>query len=152
MKFSFVFLLVLALSATAGEKKKYGKPLTLKEKTPISVILSQPEKFDGKRVQVEGTVVGVCAKQGCWIKIAEGKDSASIRFKVEDGVIVFPTSLKGKQVVAEGIVSVKTQSKEELIQHVEKHAKEEGTTFDSSAVTGPQTTIQLQGEGVVVVR
>jgi len=150
MKYSVVLLLVLTLLVTAGEQKKYGKPLTLKEKTLISTILAHPEKFAGKRVQVEGTIVGVCEKRGCWINIAGDKEFESLRFKVEDGVIVFPMEIKGHHVIAEGIVSVKKVSKEDLIKQGEQHAKEEGTTFDPSTVKGDRTIIQLNGEGAIV--
>ncbi len=57
---------------------------------------------------------------------------------------------KGKNATAEGVVSVKTYSKEELIKQGEMHAKEEGTTFDPATVTGPKTVIQIKGEGAVI--
>ncbi|MEW5800145.1 MAG: DUF4920 domain-containing protein [Bacteroidota bacterium] len=152
MKYSTIFLLLFVVALNAADSKKYGKELTLKEKTKISDILAAPEKYDGKLVQVEGAIVAVCEHRGCWIKISSDKEFESIRFKVEDGVIVFPMEIKGANVVAEGIVSVKTTSKEELIEQGKKHAKEEGTTFDPSTVKGPQTTIQLMGEGAVVTK
>lgn len=150
MKYTIVFLLLVVVALDAADAKKYGKELTLKEKTKISDILATPEKYDGKLVQVEGAIVAVCEHRGCWIKISSDKEFESIRFKVEDGVIVFPMEIKGQNVVAEGIVSVKKISKEDLIKQGEKHAKEEGIKFDPSTVKGPQTIIQLNGEGAVV--
>lgn len=152
MKYNIVFLLLFAVLLHAADTKKYGKELTLKEKTKISDILAFPEKYDGKLVQVEGAIVGVCEHRGCWIKISGEKEFESIRFKVEDGVIVFPMEIKGQTVVAEGVVSVKKVSKEDLIKQGGKHAKEEGTTFDPLTVQGPQTTVQLMGEGAVVLK
>jgi hypothetical protein len=139
--------LALLFTVAIAAPKNYGKKITLKEKTKISEILANPKDFDGKRVLVEGNVVGVCEKRGCWIKIASDKEFESIRLKVEDGVIVFPMSAKGKSALAEGVVSVKTYSKEDLIKQGEMHAKEEGTTFDPATVTGPKTTVQINGEG-----
>ena len=152
MKYSTLLLLLFVVTLNAADSKKFGKELTLKEKTKISDILAAPEKYDGKLVQVEGAIVAVCEHRGCWIKISGDKEFESIRFKVEDGVIVFPMEIKGESVVAEGIVSVKKTSKEELIEQGKKHAKEEGTTFDPSTVKGPQTSIQLMGEGAVVTK
>ncbi|HLF19558.1 MAG TPA: DUF4920 domain-containing protein [Bacteroidota bacterium] len=154
MKTRFVLfsavLLVLGNNLLAGKGEKYGKEITLKFKTKISDILTDPKKFDGKKVLVEGTVVDVCKEQGCWIKVAGHKKNESIRFKVEDGVIVFPVEAKGKKALAEGIVSVKTLTKEEQIVQGEHHAKEEGTTFDPSTVKGPKTVIQINGAGAVI--
>jgi hypothetical protein len=141
-----VFIGVTALAAP----KEYGKKITLKEKTKISDILADPEQFNGKKVLIEGTVVDVCSNRGCWIKLASDKEFESIRFKVDDGVIVFPMDAKGKTALAEGVVSVRTYSKEELIKQAEEHAKEEGKEFDPSTITGPKTVVQIKGEGAVI--
>ncbi|HAP37238.1 MAG TPA: hypothetical protein DCQ28_15385 [Bacteroidetes bacterium] len=146
---SIVSMLMVVL-VFSGSKKKYGKELSLKETTKISEIVSHPEKFDGKRVLVQGPIVDVCKMRGCWIKIGGDKEFESIRFKVEDGVIIFPLDLKGKSAVAEGIVSVKKYSVEELIKSGEEHAKKEGTTFDASSVKEPKIVLQINGEGARV--
>jgi hypothetical protein len=134
----------------AGSPKKYGKKISLDRKTSISEILANPQKFDGKKVLVEGAVVDVCESRGCWIKLASDKEFESIVFKVEDGVITFPMSAKGKNASAEGVVSVTTLSKEERIERGKKQAAEEGTTFDPSTITGPKTTVRIMGEGAVI--
>ena len=58
----------------------------------------------GKKVLVEGTVVGVCAKRGCWINLSGDKEFEQIRIKVNDGEIVFPMEVKGKTATVEGEV------------------------------------------------
>lgn len=142
---------VLSVGSTAlAAPKEYGKKLTLKETTKISDILADPQHFDGKRVLVEGTVVDVCSNRGCWIKLAGEKEFESIRFKVDDGIIVFPMDAKGKTARAEGVVSVRTYSREELITQAEEHAKEEGKAFDPSTITGPRTVVQIKGEGAII--
>ncbi|MBI3005510.1 MAG: DUF4920 domain-containing protein [Ignavibacteriales bacterium] len=145
-----IFAMLLSNILIAGKGEKYGKDLTLKSKTKISDILADPKKFDGKRVLVEGDVLDVYKEQGCWIKLSGDKDNQNIRFKVDDGVIVFPIEVKGKKAQAEGVLSVKTFTKEEQITQDEHHAKEEGKTFDPSTVKGPKTVIQINGEGAVI--
>lgn len=140
------FIFVVAFTAP----KNYGKKLSVKEKTKVSEILANPEQFAGKKVLVEGAVVDVCQERGCWIKVASDKEFESLRFKVDDGVIVFPMEAKGKTALAEGIISVKTLSKEDLIKQGEYQAKEEGKTFDPATVTGPKTIVTLKGEGAVI--
>ena len=143
------FLLIAAL-ALAGDEKRYGEDLSLKEKTKISDILASPEQFSGKKVLVEGPVIDVCQERGCWIKIGSDKEFESIRLKVDDGVIIFPMEAKGQNALAEGIVSVRTMSREDQIKQGEYLAKEEGTTFDPSTVKGPKTVIQIKGEGAII--
>jgi hypothetical protein len=99
--------LVVRVSADA---EKFGKPLTLKETTKISDIYANPDKYQDKRVKVEGKIADVCTDMGCWIAITGDKtgdtDAPVLRFKVDDGVIVFPVAIKGRVAVAEGIISV----------------------------------------------
>ena len=146
-----VTLALAALTATAqAQGKSYGKQLTLKEKTPISAILKDPKAYNGKRVQVEGTIVEVCEERGCWIKIASDKPYESIRFKVEDGVIVFPLDAKGKLALAEGVVTVRTLTRAQQIAQIVEIAKERKTAPDTSKVTDGAIDIQIKGEGARV--
>jgi Domain of unknown function (DUF4920) len=152
---SVVALAVAALTAsasTAQSTKDYGKPLTLKAKTPISSILKDPKAFEGKRVQVEGTIVEVCEERGCWIRIASDKEFEAIRFKVQDGVITFPMEAKGKLALAEGVVAITNLTREQAVEQAREMAKERGTLakFDPSKIKGPVTDVQITGEGARV--
>jgi hypothetical protein len=143
-----VLALVAVFSGCASSE--FGKPLTLNQTTSITDILTEPAKYDGKRVLVEGKINKVCEMMGCWVMIQGANDEKPIRFKVEDGVIVFPLSVNGKTARAEGVVSVKTLTVEEQIAQGKHHAEETGETFDESTVTGPKTSIQINGEGAIV--
>ena len=103
--FYSIFLLILFVSLIeAGNGKKYGKEISLKNKTKVSDILANPSKFEGKKVLVEGTIVGVCETRGCWIELSGDKDFQKIKVKVNDGEIVFPMEAKGKKALVEGEV------------------------------------------------
>jgi hypothetical protein len=153
MKISVLFaaaFIALILPFSGCGSSEFGKPLTINQTTSISDILNEPQKYDGKRVLVEGKINGVCEKMGCWVMIQGANDKEPIRFKVQDGVIVFPKSVNGKSARAEGVVSVKTLSAEEQITEGQNHASETGGTFDPATVTGPKTRIQIEGEGATV--
>jgi len=100
----FIVFLFISTSITADETKKYGNDITLTEKTLISEIVAAPEDFVGKKVLVEGTVIEVCEKRGCWMNLSSDKEYESIRVKVYDGEIVFPMEAKGKKAIVEGEV------------------------------------------------
>jgi hypothetical protein len=78
----------------------------VKDATPIAQLLANPAEFQGKTVRVEGIVTGVCTMMGCWMGLApaDAPKSPSILIKVDDGVIVFPTSARGKRATAQGVV------------------------------------------------
>ena len=98
----FVFIVLMSANIFADDAKKYGSDITSTEKVKVSEILAHPENFEGKKVLVEGTILNVCAKRGCWIELASDKEFETIRVKVKDGEIVFPMEAKGKTAVVEG--------------------------------------------------
>ncbi len=102
--------LTMGLSAAV---KKYGKPLTVKQTTKISDIYANPDQYVGKRVRVSGPIVDVCSERGCWIAIGGDRDFQAVRFKVDDGVIVFPMSAKGLTATVEGVLSAEMVTTDE---------------------------------------
>ena len=145
-----VVLCACASLALAAGVKKYGKDLTLKETTKISAIYAVPESFTGKRVKVQGPIVEVCEMKGCWIAIASDQDFQTIRFKVDDGVIVFPMTAKGLTATVEGVVTVETQTVEQQLEHGKAMEKEMNKPFDPKSVKGPKTVIMIKGEAAEI--
>jgi hypothetical protein len=143
-------LLLCVSVGFASAVKKYGKDLTLKETTKVSDIYANPDTYNGKRVKVQGPVVDVCSMKGCWIAIGSDKEFQSIRFKVDEGVIVFPMDAKGLTATVEGVLTVTTLSEADQITEGEHMAKEKKTTFDPKTVKGPKVSIQIKGEAAEV--
>lgn len=143
-------LVVCAVAGLAAQEKKFGTALTLTEVTKVSDIYANPDKYNGKRVQVQGPIVDVCADMGCWLALGSDKDGQTLRFKVEDGVIVFPMSVKGMTAKVEGVLAVTLLTEAEQIAQGQEMAREKKTTFDPKTVKGRKTSIQIKGEGAVV--
>jgi len=99
---------------------------------------------------VQGTVVAVCEMKGCWMDIASDQEFEKIQVKVEDGVIVFPLTAKGKQALVEGVVERLDLTYEQALAEARNKAAEHGTEFDSTSVTGPQTIYRIKGLGAVI--
>ncbi len=116
----------------------------------ISKILATPADFEGERVLVKGTAVGVCAKRGCWVELASDKEFQSIRVKVTDGEIVFPLSCEGKEVTVEGLVEKIEVSEEYHKQMAAAEAKKAGEEFDPATVTGPGYIWRIRGLGAKI--
>jgi co-chaperonin GroES (HSP10) len=152
MKKVLLTLIIAAFVFANGfaSDKSLGKKITLKEKTKISKIVENPKSFVGKKVLVEGTVLDVCSKRGCWMEIASDKKHEKIKVKVKDGEIVFPMEAKGKTAVVEGEVYKIEMSKEDAIKMGEHEAKEHGTKFDPASVKGPVVYYQIKGLGAEI--
>ena len=137
---------VLALVAPlAAGDIKLGTGVTLKETTAITALVERPADYVGKTLRVDGIATAVCAHMGCWMAVAaEGPggeaQGPTVRLKVDDGVIVFPVTAKGRKVSAEGVFEAVGASPEA------KEAANEHTRHDARA----SQTYQLKATGAVI--
>lgn len=149
-----LFYVLIALFVTAGvahgAEMKLGKPVTLTEVTKVSEINKDPEQFVDKEVVIEGLIIDVCAKRGCWMDVASDVPFEKIQVKVVDGVIVFPMEAKGKTAKVQGVVEALRLSKQQAIELGEHKAEESGVAFDPSTVTGPVNIYRIRGLGAVI--
>lgn len=146
----FTTLLLLSCAFTVQAKSEsYGKGVMLEESTPVSAILDTPENYLGKVVRIEGMIIEVCAKRGCWVYVAGDRQGEKIQVKVEDGEIVFPMSASGRMGIVEGIVEELSLSREDMIKYLQHLAEEKGQPFDPSTVN-EQKLIRLRGLGAEI--
>jgi hypothetical protein len=103
----------LTLPVLAAGPTTLGTGVTLDKVTPIADLIERPATLEGQTVRVEGVVTAVCTHMGCWMALAPESATANgqkpdgkqtVRLKVDDGVIVFPVSAKGRRAVAQGVV------------------------------------------------
>lgn len=143
-------LFVFSTDANAAKSVKYGKGVKAGAILKISDLKARIDELEGKTVRVEGPVVGVCPKRGCWIKIAGDEEFSDIRFKVNDGEIVFPMSVQGKYAVVEGIAHKTTLTLPQTVAYLKEQAEERGEEFDAGKVKAPLSFVTIKGIGAVV--
>src|SRR5690349_15005459 len=102
---ALIAIAAVALVLPAAADTKYGDGVTLEHATRIDAILVSPGTYAGKTVRIDGVATAVCAHMGCWMAVApaDNPSGPTIRLKVDDGVIVFPVTAKGKRVSAQGV-------------------------------------------------
>lgn len=147
---ALLFVLFMAITTQSFAKvTTYGKGVHIKETTSVSAILTTPDEYIGKTVRIEGIIIEVCAKRGCWIYVAGENPGEKIQVKVTDGEIVFPMSASGRTGVIEGIVEELKISREEMIKYLQHLAEEKGQPFDPSTVKN-ERMIRLIGIGAEI--
>jgi hypothetical protein len=140
--------MILILVPVVCGAETYGSGVTVPEVTSIAKILADPDAYVGKTVRIEGKVLDVCPMKGCWMELAQEGDGSSLRVKVDDDVIVFPVTAKGKLAVAEGVLEAIPMTRESYVGWMEHLAEERGQKFDASTVgDGPFRILQLKGTG-----
>lgn len=137
-----------AAPIVAGQS--FGAGVKLADATAIEALLADPKAHVGKTVRVEGQIVDVCPKRGCWMDLAGPAPGQKVRFKVTDGEMVFPMDAKGKHAVVEGVVAVNELTLEETKEFVAYQQKEYGAERDPASVTEPMVIVRIDGTGAVV--
>lgn len=98
---------------------------------PLVDVIKHPEKYENKKIIIEGTVNNVCQKKGCWMEVLAGKDQPGVRVTFKDYGFFVPKDASGYKVRAEGKVKITTMSKETADHYAEEGAQlvrnEDGT-------------------------
>ena len=108
---------------------KRGAPLGKSEMVALADVMSEPQKFAGKSVKVEGVIVRSCKTEGCWMELAPTADGKTVRVKFKDHGFFIPLDAAGMNAKAEGVFEVKVLSKEE----VDHLVNEDGAKIDRNA-------------------
>ncbi len=148
---SIALLLLLAFPAAGGASEVLGDGVDLEQATRIADILADPDAYIGKTVRVEGGVLDVCPRKGCWIELGEAGES--IQIKVEDDVIVFPAAAKGRTAAAQGVVEALEMTREKYVAWLAHAAEEKGEAFDAETADigdGPYRIIRIKGTGAQI--
>lgn len=146
-----VFALCLIAVTGLAADTPLGKPLTLKEPTPIPEVLAAADKYVGKTVQVKGRATEVCQMAGCWTSLVDDASGKMLRIKVNDGEIVFPKEAVGKTVVAEGVLKKFELTREQAVARAKHEAEEQGRKFNPASIKTGTVFYQIQGTGAVVL-
>ena len=157
MKKLFLTLTIAGLGFLAnaqppeGEAKPgewYGEKVNPENAIPISDAVAKlkdgKEEVDGK---IRAKITEVCEKKGCWLKLDLGNgETATVKMK--DYGFFLPLSAKGKTVVIDGEMKIKTTSVAEL-KHYAEDAKKSKEEID--AIKEPKKEVRVLAKGIVVV-
>ena len=150
-----IFFLFTALAIQAQPPKTpatpgttFGEVITANSSIAVSelpAVMADKQQAD---VKIEGKVLDVCPKKGCWMTL-EMPDKSTVLVKFKDYGFFVPLELIGKTVVLEGQAKKIETSVEELKHYAEdaKKSKEE-----IAAITEPKKEIRLTANGVLVVK
>ncbi len=153
--FAMSLLMVVTSVATRGAET-FGAAPTVKDATPIAQLLAKPADFQGKTVRVEGIVTDVCTMMGCWMGIAptDAPKGPAVLIKVDDGVIVFPTSARGKRATAQGVMERVGAADKEGQEAAREHAEHAEHADHARRAPVPRreetTSWQIKATGAIV--
>lgn len=125
-----------APAATAEKPAQvYGPGIGDGAIVPVADILANTDKFNGQDLKVEGQIVQVCQKMGCWFELSPGAGStAHVRVKSPGHDVLIPKDSAGRMAVVRGKVVVNDLPAEEA----EHYASEGG-----NAAAGKEIGIEM---------
>ncbi len=102
---------------------------------------------DSVEMKVKAVVTDVCAKKGCWMKLAVN-DSTDMRITFKDYGFFVPKDISGKEVIMEGVAKREVTSVADL-----KHFAEDGgkTPEEIAKITEPEEAITFEAVGVIIL-
>lgn len=114
------------------------------EKVSLAKAMKNPGKYAGKNVLVEGVIVRSCKMEGCWMELAPNKESKSVRISMKNHSFFIPLQSAGFTAKVEGVMSVKTLSKEQIDHMI----NEDGAKFDNRNADGSVTEVTFEATGI----
>lgn len=143
MKRMTLALLLVATTAFAGEVVTRGTAISSESKAvPLTQVLEKPQDYTKDAIVVEGLVEAACQNKGCWMQVVPEAGKAGMRVTFKDYGFFVPKDCKGMTAKMEGVVSVKTLSKEDA-----DHLSGEGAKLNRNA-DGTATEVSFVATGV----
>lgn len=124
-----------------GEGVKQGNIIAA---TEVNAKLGKEGKADMK---VQGEVVTVCKKKGCFVKL-KAANNETIFVKFKDYAFFLPKDIEGKQIVIDGTAERKVTSVAAL-KHYAEDAKK--SPEEIAKITAPKEEITFMAKGVVIL-
>lgn len=128
----------------ADGKMRRGAAVGTAKTVSLAEAMKDPSKYADKTILVEGVIVRSCKMEGCWMELAPSKDAKAVRIKMKDHAFFVPLDAAGLKARVEGVMSVKTLTKEEVKHLIE----DDGAKFDKINDDGTVTEISFVATGV----
>ena len=136
----------------AGDAKPgdfYGEKITTEGTLSFADVVRKVQGGnDFSDVKFTAKITDVCPKKGCWLKL-ETPQGEEVMVKMKDYAFFLPVAAKGKQVVIEGEVIMKTTSIAEL-KHYAEDAKKSQAEID--AIKEPKKEVRVTAKGIVIAQ
>lgn len=127
----------------------YGAEVDAAQALPAEAVLADAERYAGQPVTVEGRVVEVCQKKGCWLTLdaGEGRGIRILTARTPEGDYVYtvPKDLSGQRAVVHGTLKAETMSADE-----QRHLAEDAGEDVSARTFEDRTVLQIMAAGVRV--
>lgn len=130
-----------------NETNIFGETISPEGAITVSEMQEAMLGKDSLPMKVKAKVIDVCAKKGCWMKLAVN-DSTDMRITFKDYGFFVPKDIAGKEVIIEGVAKREVTSVDDL-----KHYAEDGgkSPEEIAKITEPEEAITFEAVGVIIL-
>ncbi len=147
--FSAAFFFVLTSCGTHKTEqisKYFGDSIAQINPTKVADVKAKLGTKDSVAMQVEGKIVEVCQKKGCWMEL-QLDNSETMRVTFKDYAFFIPKDAAGKTVIMEGYAYNDTTSVQ-MLRHYAEDGGESQAAIDK--ITEPEVAVVFEASGVII--
>jgi hypothetical protein len=139
-----ILLLTACRSTDQGSWRSFGEPVPDAQAVKANELLSNPERYVGRDIVVEGAPKAVCPKKGCWMIFDNGQRAMRTLFK--DHAFFVPLDSAGAPMRMSGTLTMKTISEADAKHFLE----DEGKAREAAKLSGDQQELVFVARGVAI--
>ncbi len=124
----------------------YGDSISPAGAIKASEVKAKLGKQDSAAMVVEGKIMEVCQKKGCWMQI-QLPDSETMRVTFKDYAFFVPKDAAGKTVVIDGYAYNDTTTVAKLRHYAEDGGK---SKEEIAKITEPEVSVSFEARGVLI--
>lgn len=147
--FSAAFFFVLTSCGTQKTEqvsKYFGDSIAQINPTKVADVKAKLGTKDSVAMQVEGKIVEVCQKKGCWMEL-QLDNSETMRVTFKDYAFFIPKDAAGKTVIMEGYAYNDTTSVP-MLRHYAEDGGESQAAIDK--ITESEVAVVFEASGVII--
>jgi len=147
LSLGFCLFGAIAFAQTTFTGQKFGEEVKPGDVKPAAKIEAEMGNKKTAEMKIEGKVVEVCKKKGCWMTL-EMPNGDPMRVTFKDYAFFMPKDIVGKKVILDGLAKKQTISVETL-RHYAEDAKK--TPEEIAKITDPKKELAFEAKGVVIL-
>jgi hypothetical protein len=125
----------------------YGAEITPDGAIDVNELVAQMEGQTEVKAKIKTSILGSCAKKGCWMTVDVGNEEDMMIRMLDYGFFVPTEGLEGLECIVEGKAFMDTVSVEMLQHYAEDAGKSEE---EIAAITEPEFEMAFMADGILI--
>lgn len=136
-----------ATEGEASEWASYGAEFTVTDILPAATVMASPAEYADKEIAIEGEIVDVCQKMGCWLVVTDGK--SNLRVTIKDHAFGVDKQSFGATARLQGIM-VSKEIDPDMVEHIKGEASKPEEMPEAKLAEGQTTQYEFVASSITM--